>query len=68
MKVERLNQKLRIMSYIGNFFDTYHHLQPVSMLYNFLGICASAHASFFESIIGIFWEMHLKYNSVKFYC
>lgn len=29
MKVERLSQKLHIMSYIGNFFDTYQHLQPV---------------------------------------
>ncbi|ELU17806.1 hypothetical protein CAPTEDRAFT_171809 [Capitella teleta] len=28
MKVERLPQKLTIMSFIGNFFDTYHHLQP----------------------------------------
>ena len=32
MKVERLNQKLSIMSFIGNFFDTYHHLQPVSKM------------------------------------
>jgi len=28
-KVERISQKLHIMSFIGNFFDTYHHLQPV---------------------------------------
>jgi len=28
-KVERISQKLNIMSFIGNFFDTYHHLQPV---------------------------------------
>ncbi|KAI0214437.1 Formin-like protein [Lamellibrachia satsuma] len=28
MKVERLSQKLHIMSYIGNFFDTQQHLQP----------------------------------------
>ena len=30
IKVERLGQKLHIMSYIGNFFDTCQHLQPVS--------------------------------------
>ncbi|ESO06680.1 hypothetical protein HELRODRAFT_155739 [Helobdella robusta] len=28
MKVERLPQKLMIMSFIGNFFDTFHILQP----------------------------------------
>lgn len=27
-KIERIQQKLAIMCYIGNFFDTVHHLQP----------------------------------------
>ena len=30
VKVERLSHKLTIMSFIGNFYDTLHHLQPVS--------------------------------------
>ena len=34
LKVERLSQKLHIMSYIGNFFDTQQHLQPVSDITN----------------------------------
>ncbi|ESN99595.1 hypothetical protein HELRODRAFT_192864 [Helobdella robusta] len=28
-RVERLQQRLKIMSYIGNFFDSYQHLQPI---------------------------------------
>jgi len=28
MKIERLNQKLLIMSFIGNFFETFEHLHP----------------------------------------
>ncbi|KAK6165836.1 hypothetical protein SNE40_022673 [Patella caerulea] len=27
-KVERLSQKLTIMSFVGNFYDSLHHLQP----------------------------------------
>lgn len=33
MKVERLGVKLQIMSFIGNFFDTCHHLSPVSLMF-----------------------------------
>ena len=45
MKVERLSQKLRVMSYIGNFFDQYHHLQPVSLaLLSSLSILSSVHS------------------------
>lgn len=32
VKVERLSHKLTIMSFIGNFFDNLHHLQPVSSI------------------------------------
>lgn len=31
-KVERISAKLTIMSYIGNFFDNLHLIQPVSNL------------------------------------
>ncbi|KAK2180878.1 hypothetical protein NP493_421g02041 [Ridgeia piscesae] len=33
LKVERLSQKLHIMSYIGNFFDTQQHLQPIILAF-----------------------------------
>lgn len=44
MKVERLTQKLTIMSFIGNFFDTYHHLQPVSFSSVFHPVISGSYA------------------------
>ena len=38
-KVERISQKLHIMSFIGNFFDTFHHLQPVCEIVLVLLFC-----------------------------
>ena len=35
VKVERLAQKLQIMSFIGNFYDNMHQLQPV----RYLSVC-----------------------------
>lgn len=34
-KVERLSQKLQIMSFVGNYYDNIHHIQPVSMFFYF---------------------------------
>jgi len=53
-KVERISQKLHIMSFIGNFFDTFHHLQPVRIVFCFFFVIWSTLDRLYYSLAHVF--------------